>query len=125
MAIGSNSGKGIAPCPICGNLTLLESCEPPGVAVCPACGYLWQGFRERLKEIGLTKPARVKILGLLIRDLEIEDSVDVLDLAFRLEELRLEQLQEAEINLEDLKEEDIQGLEELLGFDEVLRKEGQ
>src|SRR5262245_48750537 len=117
MAIDSNSDKGIAPCPICRNASLLESCEPPGIGLCPSCGYLWNGLRAGLRETGLSKPERVKILGLVIRDLEIRDSIDVLDAAFRVERLRLEQLQGAGINLEDPKEEDIEALGQLLGLD--------
>ena len=113
MASSSHSGEGITPCPICGNATLLESCEPSGVAFCPSCGYLWHGFRAGLKANGLTKAEGAKILGLLIRKLEIKDSIDFLDLAFR-----LKRLEKQGITLEDLKEEDIQAIQELLRCDE-------
>lgn len=111
MASSSHSGEGITPCPICGNATLLESCEPSGVVLCPSCGYLWHGFRPGLRSNGLTKAEPAKIFSLLIRDLEIKDSIDVLDLAFR-----LKRLEKQGITLEDLKEKDIQAIQELLGY---------
>jgi hypothetical protein len=58
----------------------------------------------------------VRIFSLLIRDLEIKDSIDFLDLAFRLERLQKQGITLED--LEDLKKEDPGAIQELLGYAE-------
>ena len=64
----------------------------------------------------MTKAERVRIFSLLIRDLEIKDSIDFLDLAFRLERLQKQGITLED--LEDLKKEDPEAIQELLGYAE-------
>ena len=77
---------------------------------------MWHGFRAGLRATGLTKAERVRIFSLLIRDLEIKDSIDFLDLAFRLERLQKQGITLED--LEDLKKEDPEAIQELLGYAE-------
>jgi hypothetical protein len=72
---------------------------------------LWHGFRAGLRVERVTKAERRKILDSLVRDLELEEVADILDLGNRLIRLQLQG-----ISLEDLKEENVEELKKLLGY---------
>jgi acyl carrier protein len=102
-------------CPVCANGTLAEFYEPAGTTICPRCGFVV--LRDSLGRIAAEQAERPAELDVLRDRLQIlrdegADSLDFLQLAMDLEK--------AGITIEDLKARNVQTLEDLERYIELI-----
>lgn len=84
MAEVSESFRGPVPrCPICGETTLLELCDPSGIALCPRCGHLLHRLEGRLASLCGTADG-INLDTSFTDDLGF-DSFDIVELIVELE----------------------------------------
>jgi acyl carrier protein len=102
-------------CPGCANTTLAEFYEPAGAALCPRCGlvFFYDSLR-RLEAVQAKRDAEFDALRERLQTLKdtSADSLDFIELAMELEEFG--------VTRENLKAANVETLEDLKHFIELL-----
>ena len=106
MAEVLESPGGLGPhCPICGQTTLLEFCDPSGVALCPRCGHLLRRLQGTLTSL-YGVPEGVSLGTSFVEDLSV-DSLDLVELVMELEE-------QFDVAISDVEVEQLNTVEDVL-----------